>query len=128
MRRKALWAFAALLLLCGCQSAKRDPGTVVFLIASSPTSLDPRVGTDFASEHIDEILFDGLVKRDENFHFSPALAESWDEPDPKTYVFHLRSGVHFSDGRPMTARDVVWSLLSMRNGAVISPQAGPYAS
>ena len=121
-------ALAVLLLLGGCRSARRDPHTVVFLIESSPTSLDPRVGTDFASEHIDELLFDGLVKRDESFHFSPALAESWEQPDPTTYIFHLRSGVHFSDGRPMTARDVVWSVLSMRNGAVISPKAASYAT
>ena len=74
-------ALAVLLLLGGCRSAQRDPSTVVFLIEASPTNLDPRVGTDFASEHIDELLFDGLVKRDESFHFSPALAESWEQPD-----------------------------------------------
>jgi peptide/nickel transport system substrate-binding protein len=121
-------ALALLVLLCGCHSAPRNPGTVVFLIEASPTSLDPRVGTDFASEHIDEILFDGLVKRDEHFRFSPALAESWEQSDPRTVIFHLRSGVRFSDGRPMSARDVVWSIESMRNGAVISPKAASYAS
>ena len=126
MRRAA--AFGLLLLLCGCHSAPHNPGTVVFLIESSPTSLDPRVGTDSASEHIDELLFDGLVKRDEHFHFSPALAESWEQPDPRTVIFHLRSGVRFSDGRPMTARDVVWSVESMRNGAVVSSKAATYVS
>jgi peptide/nickel transport system substrate-binding protein len=126
MRRAA--AFGLLLLLCGCHSAPRNPGTVVFLIESSPTSLDPRIGTDFASEYIDEILFDGLVKRDEHFHLSPALAQSWEQPDPQTVIFHLRSGVKFSDGRPMTARDVVWSVESMRNGAVVSPKAATYVS
>src|SRR5580658_7460472 len=85
-----------LLLLAGCRSAQRDPQTVVFLIESSPTSLDPRVGTDFASEHIDELIFDGLVRIDEQLRFQPALAESWEQPDPKTMIFHLRSGVRFS--------------------------------
>jgi peptide/nickel transport system substrate-binding protein len=132
IRRKdgATLALLALLAstLCGCHGAQRNSNTVVFLIESSPNSLDPRVGTDFASEHIDELLFDGLVKRDANFHFTPALAERWELPDPKTMIFHLRSGVRFSDGRPMTARDVVWSVESMRNGAVISPKAATYAS
>jgi peptide/nickel transport system substrate-binding protein len=127
MRRLAVVAGVAL-LLCGCHGAKHDSNTVVFLIESSPTSLDPRVGTDFASEHIDELLFDGLVKRDTNFKFAPALAESWEQPDDKTMIFHLRSGVRFSDGRAMTARDVVWSVMSMRNGTVISPKAATYAS
>ena len=125
---KALALAALLLLLAGCRSAQRDSRTVVFLIESSPANLDPRVGTDGQSEHIDELLFDGLVARDANFHFTPALAESWEQPDPLTLVFHLRDGVRFHDGRPMTARDVVWTLESMRNGAVISPKAAAYAS
>ena len=36
--------------------------------------------------------------------------------------------MRFSDGRPLTARDVVWTVTSMRNGAVISPKAASYAS
>jgi hypothetical protein len=44
---------------------------VVFLIESSPANLDPRIGTDGQSEHIDELIFDGLVARDASFHFTP---------------------------------------------------------
>ena len=121
--------FLALVPLTGCRSQqRREPGTVVFLIESSPASLDPRVGTDFASEHIDELLFDGLVERDASFHFTPALAASWDQPDARTLVFHLRDGVKFADGTALTARDVVWTIESMRNGVLISPKAATYAS
>jgi peptide/nickel transport system substrate-binding protein len=120
--------FAALLFLIGCGFSQRDPRTVVFLIESSPANLDPRIGTDGQSEHIDELIFDGLVTRDENFRFTPALAESWEQPDPLTYVFHLRDGVRFHDGRPFTARDVVWTIDSMRKGVVITAKAASYAS
>lgn len=123
-----LLAIATLFTLIGCHSAPRDPRAVVFLIESSPANLDPRVGTDGQSEHIDELLFDGLVTRDETFRFIPALAKSWDQPDPLTYVFHLRDGVRFHDGHLMTARDVVWTIDSMRSGTVISPKATAYAS
>jgi peptide/nickel transport system substrate-binding protein len=123
-----LLALAALLMIAGCQSKPRDLRTVVFLIESSPANLDPRVGTDGQSEHIDELLFDGLVARDPSFHFTPALAERWDQPNPLTLIFHLRAGVRFHDGRLLTARDVVWTINSMRNGAVISPKAASYAS
>jgi peptide/nickel transport system substrate-binding protein len=99
----------------------------VFLIESSPANLDPRIGTDGQSGHIDELMFDGLVARDASFHFTPALAESWEQPDPLTLIFHLRDGVRFHDGRPLTARDVVWSVESMRLGQVVSPKAGSYA-
>jgi peptide/nickel transport system substrate-binding protein len=126
MRR--LLSLALVGLLAGCHAAPRDPQTVVFLIESSPASLDPRVGTDGQSEHIDELLFDGLVAHDEKFNFTPGLAENWEQPDPLTLVFHLRSGVRFEDGRTLTARDVVWTVNSMRDGTVISPKANSYAS
>jgi len=125
---RKLFALAALLALAGCHSAPRDPGTVVFLIESSPANLDPRIGTDGQSEHIDELLFDGLVARDSSFHFTPALAERWEQPTPLTLVFHLRTGVRFHDGRPLTAADVLWTINSMRSGAVISPKAAAYAT
>jgi peptide/nickel transport system substrate-binding protein len=124
----AIIASLALLLIAACRSAQRDPRTVVFLIDSSPASLDPRIGTDGQSEHIDELIFDGLVAHDANFHFTPALAQSWDQPDPKTLIFHLREGIRFHDGRPLTSRDVVWTINSMRDGNVISPKAATYAS
>ena len=44
---------ADLLLMTGCHSPRMDKSTVVFLIESSPTNLDPRIGTDAQSEHID---------------------------------------------------------------------------
>jgi peptide/nickel transport system substrate-binding protein len=120
-----LACFAA---LAGCRSTPRDPKTLVFLIESSPANLDPRIGTDGQSEHIDELLFDGLVARDASFHFTPALAESWEQPGPLTLVFHLRDGVKFHDGRALTARDVAWTIDSVRKGVVISPKAAAYAS
>lgn len=125
--RKALLLFAVL-AIAGCRSSQRDPQTVVFLIESSPTNLDPRVGTDGNSQHIDELIFDGLVTKDASFHFTPALAERWELRDPLTLIFHLRRGVRFADGRSLTARDVVWTINSMRDGTVISPRTATYAS
>ncbi len=129
MRR--LLALAALVALAGCGSAPRDPGTVVFLIESSPANFDPRIGTDAQSQRIDALLFDGLVAHDASFHFTPALAESWEQSDPLTLIFHLRRDVHFHDGRPLTSRDVKWTLESMIDGklaGIVSPKAKSYAS
>ena len=121
-------ALLALLAFAGCHSAPRDPHTVVFLIESSPSNLDPRIGTDAQSEHIDELLFDGLVARDARFHFTPALAERWEQPDSLTLIFHLRAGVRFHDGRLLTARDVQWTIDSMRTGKIITAKAATYAA
>jgi peptide/nickel transport system substrate-binding protein len=97
------------------------------IIEASPTNLDPRVGTDAYSERIDKLLFDALVRRDEHFNLQPWLAERWDIPDPLTYIFHLRHGVRFHDGRPLTSRDVKWTLDSVRSGKLRTAKASTYA-
>ena len=114
-------------LLSGCASHS-DSSTVTVLIESSPTSLDPRIGTDAQSEHIDSMLFDTLVRRDEHFGLQPFLATTWDTPDPLTWVFHLRPGVRFHDGRLLTSRDVKFTIDSILNGTVISVKAGSFTT
>ena len=80
---KLLFAASILLPASGC-TRKPDNNTVVVVIESSPTNLDPRVGIDAQSERIDELIFDSLVRRDEHFDLKPWLAESWEIPDPQT--------------------------------------------
>src|SRR5271170_6552092 len=120
--RKCANLFAALsLVFCAsCHHGSQSHDTLVFLIENSPTNLDPRIGIDAQSEHIQELLFDGLLVRDASYHVAPGLAERWEQPDPLTLIFHLRSGVHFSDGRPLTSRDVLWTINSMRDGTLIT--------
>jgi len=114
----AVFLITAGLLLSGCRHGRVPPDTVVMVIESSPTNLDPRIGTDGQSEHIDSLIFDALVRRDEHFNVQPWLAQSWQTPDPLTYIFHLRGGVKFHDGRPVTSKDVQWTLTSILSGAV----------
>jgi peptide/nickel transport system substrate-binding protein len=123
-----MWALLLLLMtvpLLSC-SSKPAPNTLVMIIESSPNNLDPRVGIDGQSERIDGLIFDYLLERDENFNPKPALAERWEIPDPRTYIFHLRSGVHFHNGQPLTARDVKWTFDSLLTGKIRSPRASTY--
>jgi len=103
-----------------------DRDTLVMIIESSPTNLDPRVGIDGPSERIDGLLFENLVARDEHLSVKPELAERWETPDPKTYVFHLHAGVKFCNGQPLTSRDVKWSFDSLLRGDVRSTKAATY--
>ncbi len=96
------------------------------IIESSPTNLDPRVGLDAQSYRIDDLIFDDLLTRDEHFNVQPGLAERWEVPDPKTYVFRLRHGVKFHDGRPLTSRDVKWTFDSLLQGTIRSTKAATY--
>src|SRR5205807_1060386 len=102
------------------------PDTLVMNIESSPTNLDPRVGSDAFSERIDILLFDDLLTRDEHFTVQPGLAERWEIPDPLTYIFHLHHGVRFHDGRPLTSKDVKWTFDSLLQGKVRSTKAAVY--
>lgn len=96
------------------------------IIESSPANLDPRVGTDAQSERIGKLIFDALVHRDEHFNLQPWLAQSWEIPDPLTYVFHLRHDVRFHDGRPMTSADVKWTFDSIMNGSMRTAKAATF--
>ena len=111
---------------CGRSREVNDPGTVNFLIESMPINLDPRVGTDAQSQHLDGLIFDSLVSHDAKMNIVPDLAASWDTPDPVTYVFHLRRGVKFHDGRAFTSADVKFTFDSILSGALTSPKRGGF--
>jgi len=128
MRRRGLaylLLFAVLLASLSCTS-KPSPNTFVMIIESSPTNLDPRVGLDAQSERIDELLFDTLLTRGPDLNVRPGLAERWEIPDARTYVFHLHRGVKFHDGRPLTSRDVKWTFDSLLQGKIRSTKAAVY--
>ena len=120
-----LFLCAVLLPLLSC-SQPPDPNTLVMIIESSPTNLDPRVGVDGQSERIDELLFDALLTRDEHFNVQPGLAQRWEIPDPLTYVFHLHRGVTFHNGQPLTSRDVKWTFESLIQGKIRSTKTSTY--
>jgi peptide/nickel transport system substrate-binding protein len=57
-----------------------------------------------------QLVLEPLVVLSKDGKIEPWLARSWNQSGPKTYLYHLRKGVTFSDGAPLTARDVVFSL------------------
>ena len=115
-----------LLTMTACRPAVDDARTLKFLIESSPNNLDLRQGTDSQSERVGELIYDPLVRKDDHFNLQPWLATSWERPDALTWVFHLRGGVRFHDGKPLDASDVAWSLQSMTNGAILTAKGGAF--
>jgi peptide/nickel transport system substrate-binding protein len=123
----ALCVASLLVFFAGCgRGATHDPSNLIFLIESNPTNLDPRYATDSQSQRIDSLLFSSLLERDDQMNFRGDLAESWSAPDPLTYVFHLRPGVHFHDGRPLTSADVKFTFESILDPATRSPKRGAF--
>ena len=116
------------LLMVGCRGRGDEPGAVVMIIESSPNNLDLRVGTDAQSERVGGQIFDALVKKDEHYELEPWLATSWEQPDALTWVFHLRDGVRFHDGRPLEAADVVSTIESLIDGSLVTAKGGNFAA
>ena len=126
--RLAAAAFACALIIVGCSSNRgtEEPGTVNFLIESMPANLDPRIGTDAQSQHLDGLIFDSLLAHDAQMNIVADLAERWEARDPVTYIFHLRQGVKFHDGRPLTSADVKFTFDSILDGTVKTPKRGAF--
>jgi peptide/nickel transport system substrate-binding protein len=128
--RIALAPLACLLMfaLAGCPSTHSlaEPGVLNFLLEASPTSLDPRIGTDAQSEHLHGLIFDSLVAHDSQMNIVPDLAERWEARDAQTYVFQLRKGVRFHDGRALTSADVKYTFDSILSGQIKTPKRGPF--
>ena len=130
MRR---WPIAVLALfywiaLLGCSSPTNipQPGSVSFLIEATPTNLDPRIGTDAYSAHLDGLIFSSLVAHDAHMNIVPDVAERWETPNALTYLFHLRPGVKFHDGRTLTSADVKFTFDSILTGAVKTAKRGAF--
>src|SRR5262245_25960865 len=72
-------------------------------------SLDPHTLNETTTHaHLGQI-YEGLTARDKDLKIIPALAESWETPEPTRWRFHLRKDVKFQNGDPFTADDVVFS-------------------
>lgn len=87
---------------------------------------DPRLQRDTSAFRLRELVFDGLVSLKPDFTPAPALAESWENPDDTTWVFHLRKGVKFHDGSELKAEDVKFTFDTMLDEKLAAPNRAFY--
>lgn len=88
---------------------------------AEPIGFDPHTISAVASLRIIGQVYNQLVDVDEDLNVIPELATSWEQPDDKTYIFHLAQNVKFHNGRQMTAEDVKYSferILDENTGAL----------
>jgi oligopeptide transport system substrate-binding protein len=129
-RRRSAWALlpgvalvGALVWLTGgpVHAASRDSVTI---LGGAPMTLDPAAQGDAASAAVNAQIYESLTAFDASLTLRPALAASWDIADGGLrIVFHLRPGLAFSDGTPLTAADVVRSWLRVIDPHSPSPLA-----
>ncbi len=73
---------------------------------------------------ISKLIFDGLMRNDSDNKVVPGLASSYDyDEDSYTYTFHLREGIKWHDGEPLTASDVKFTIDAIRDPANLSENA-----
>ncbi len=140
MRRAPLFRALALAaaLLAGCRqaperaagpetaSAPRRGGTVVVGWPAEPAGVNElTVPASQITHEVQFRMFLHLAEEQPDFEkhpptFAPQLAKSWEwSPDHKTLTFHLRDGVVWSDGVPVTADDVRWTWIAQRDPKVV---------
>jgi peptide/nickel transport system substrate-binding protein len=73
------------------------------------STIDPNK-TEACNDNYCGLFMEHLLQPGPNNTLQPELATSWTQTSPVTYVYHLRPGVRFWDGNPMTSADVVYSL------------------
>src|SRR5437899_12234029 len=99
---------------CGGQRAGAGGRGLTYYESYDPRSLDPALSTDVPTGEMVALAYDGLTQFDPDGKLLPALADRWTVSRGGTggaggaagtglrYVFHLRAGVRFHDGTPLT--------------------------
>ena len=107
----------------------RPVGGTMTRLFSDPPTLDPHKTSDTTSAFIIGEVYSGLVTLNTDLQIVPDLAERWEiNEDGTVYTFHLLPDATFSDGKPVTAQDFVYSLNRAANPELASPVARTYLS
>ena len=117
----------SLLFCAGCKKSDSQSNdqskTLRIATETDPQTLDPRKMRDLSSVTVINMLYEGLMRTQDNGELVPGIAESFTlSPDKKTYTFHLRSSA-WSNGEPVTAYDFEKSWKSMLTPHFPSPNA-----
>ncbi len=131
---KAIAGFLALLFLCACLvslaalarsfqvTVPAHGGTLHEGVVGSPRFVNPLLAASDSDRDLVQLAYAGLMGHDADGALVPVLAESYQVSDDGTqYTFTLRQGAAFSDGSPVTADDVVYTIEKAQDPALKSP-------
>ena len=106
--RRLVLSLALGLLAATAQPAGAE--TLRWSAQSELTGLDPHALQQSQAQAVLQHVYEGLTRYSPDLHIEPALATRWEQVTPLAWRFHLREGVRFHDGSPLTADDVQYSL------------------
>lgn len=101
---------------------------LVLAFGAGLRTLTPLVSSDAQASEVQNFVTEPLISRDpDTLEWQGLIAESWTiSPDGLTITFDLRRDVNFSDGQPLTARDVEFSFAFIMNEAIAAPRHRAY--
>lgn len=138
MRKRARWTVlasgvlvvvaAAAAVATSSTAGTRDISKLTWAMGATIRGLEYTHSADSGSATVISVGCETLVRYDRNGGLVPALAASFSTPNATTYVYHLRPGVKFWDGKPLTTADVIYSLQQAASKTAGSQIASFYSS
>ncbi|QJC50302.1 ABC transporter substrate-binding protein [Paenibacillus albicereus] len=136
----ALVLSASLALVSACSNASRpanEPSgeapaaggakSVTVGVTYAPSNINPLAPVGLVSTYVASLLFPPLVDLDSDLQYKPMLADSIETSDNKTFTIKLNEKAAWTDGKPVTADDVIFTLGLMSNPKVASNLAYQFA-
>ncbi len=104
-----------------------DGGSITEGIVGTPRFINPVLAVSDADKDLTALTYSGLLRKGENGSLIPDLAKSYDlSPDGLHYTFTLKDGLKWSDGKPLTVDDIVFTINKIQDPTVRSPKASAW--
>lgn len=123
---KKLLLTLLLTVLAGLAWAQPRSEMVVAAVSVDATALDPWLSTNITDKNVVSHLYDTLLQRDEDMSVQPNVAVSYEPIDDTTWEFKLRDDVTFSNGEPLTAADVAFTVEHFRDPELNAPSIAQF--
>lgn len=132
----ALTLILTMLLFAGVYAIERQflvevpsrGGSLTEGVSGHPRFVNPLLALSDADRDLTALTYAGLMGYGKDGGLIPVLAESYEvSEDAKTYTFRLREGARFSDGTPVTAEDVVFTVEKAQDPGLLSPRLADWA-
>ena len=104
--KKIFLILTLLVFALSCGKKGGNGSTFTLNIVTEPSSIDPQITTDIPGGTVDELILEGLLRKDKTGKSVAGIAQKWEKSkDGLVWTFHLRDGVKWSNGDPVTAND-----------------------
>jgi len=103
-----------------------DASTLRLSISANPSRINPILATDSSSSQITQWIFNSLIAYDKDAKIKMMLAKSYEFKNKTTLIFHLRRGVQWSDGKPFSAKDILFTYKTIISPKIFTPYSSSF--